>query len=144
MLRTARCLFPRKFSGQRGVPATHLPDGEGLGGYLPASIIVGRTGPIPSRVVLRDFVEPDELLCWTGICLFTGLAVSATVGFSAGALSTSASRAFVGFETDWSFDPPAARAPAPRISSSVSSLAVDFLSRGLACGVFAACVSWAS
>src|SRR5437879_7294401 len=78
MLRTARCLFPRKFSGQRGVPATHLPDGEGLGGSLPDSIIVGRTGPIPSRVVLRDFVEPDELLCSTGICLFTGLAVSAT------------------------------------------------------------------
>jgi len=141
MLRTARCLFPRKFSGQRGVPATHLPDGEGLGGSLPDSIIVGRTGPIPSRVVLRDFVEPDELLCSTGICLFTGLAVSATVGFSAGALSTSASRAFVGFETDWSFDPPAARAPAARISSSVSAPGVDFFSRDLDFRGFAAGVS---
>src|SRR5438876_2641333 len=98
MLRTARCLFPRKFSGQRGVPATHLPAGEGLGGSLPDSIIVGRTGPIPSRVALRGFVGP-ELLCSTGVCLFTGLAASATVGFGAGALSTSASRAFVGCET---------------------------------------------
>src|SRR5947208_15602247 len=106
MLRTARCLFPRKFSGQRGVPATHLPDGEGLGGSLPDSIIVGRTGPIPSRVVLRDFVEHDELLCSTGIFLFTGLALSATVGFSAGAITTAASRAIVSFATGGSYGSP--------------------------------------
>lgn len=141
MVWTARCLIPRKVSEQRGVPATHLPDGEGLGGSLPDSIIVGRTGPIPSRIVLRGFVGPDELLCSTGICLFTGLAVSATVGFGAGALSTSASRGFVGCETDRSFDPPAARAPADRICSSVSAPGVDFFARGLDFRGFAAGVS---
>src|SRR5262249_49085625 len=49
-----------------------------------------------------------------------------------GALTTSGSRAFVECETDRSFDPSAARAPAARISSSVSVAAADFFSRGLA------------
>ena len=141
MVRTAPGLIPRKLSGQRRVPATHLPDGEGLGGSLPDSIIVGRTGPIPSRVVLRGFVGPDELRCSTGICLFVGLAVSATVGFGPGALSALASRAFVGCEMDRSLDPPAARAPADRISSSVSAPGVDFFSRGLDFRGFAVGVS---
>jgi hypothetical protein len=141
MVRTVRCLIFRKLSGQRGVPAIHLPDGEGLGGSLPDSIIVGRTGPIPSRVALRGLVGPDEFLCSTGICLFTGLGVSAAVGFGAGALSTLASRAFVGCETDRSFDPPAARAPAALISSSVGAPRADSFSRGLDFRGFAAGVS---
>ena len=141
MALTARCLISRKVWEQCGVSPAHLPDGEGLGGSLPDSIIVGRTGPIPSRVVLRGFVGPDDGLCSTGICLFTGLAVSATVGFGAGALSTLASRAFVGCDTDRSFDPPAARAPAARISSSVSGPEVDFFSRSLNFLGFAAGVS---
>jgi hypothetical protein len=81
--------------------------------------------------VLRDLEGPDELLCSTGVSLFTGLGVSATVGFGTGALSISASRVFVGCETDRSFAPSAARAPAARISSSVSVAGADFFSRDL-------------
>jgi hypothetical protein len=115
----------------RGVSTTYLPEGEGLGGSLPDSSMVGRIGPIPSRGVPRCFVERDELSCATGVCRFTGLGVSATIGFRARALSTSASRVFVGSEADRSFGPSAARAPAARIFSSVSVLEVDFFSRGL-------------
>ena len=59
---------------------------------------MGRIGPIPSMVVLRDLEGLDELLCSTGVSLFTGLGVSATVGFGIGALSTSGSRVFVDCE----------------------------------------------
>ena len=108
----------------------HL-EGEGLGTSRPDSIIVGRTGPSPSMFVPRDFEGRDELLCSTGVSLFTGLGVSAMVGFGAAALSTSVSRAFVDCETDRSFNPSAARAPAARISSNVSAAGADFFSRDL-------------
>ena len=114
-----------------GALTAHLPEGEGLGASRPDSIIVGRIGPIPSMFVLRDLEGRDELLCSTGVSLFIGLAVSATVGFGTGALSTSASRVFVDCETHRSFAPSAARAPADRISSSVSVEGVDFFSRDL-------------
>jgi len=105
--------------------------GEGLGGSRPDSIIVGRIGPISSLFVPRDLEERDELFCSTGVSLFTDLGVSATVGFGIGALSTSGSRVFVDCDPDRSFDPPAARAPAARISSSVSFEGADFFSRDL-------------
>ena len=92
---------------------------------------MGRIGPIPSMFVPRDLEGRDELLCSTGVSLFTGLGVSATVGFGIGALSTSGSRGFVDCGTDRSFDPSAARAPAARISSSVSFEGADFFSRDL-------------
>ena len=105
--------------------------GVGLGASRPDSIIVGRIGPTPSTFVLRDLEGRDELVCSTGVVLFTGLGVSATVGFGTGALSTSASGVFLDCETDRSFDPSAARAPAARISSSVSVAGADFFSRDL-------------
>jgi hypothetical protein len=92
---------------------------------------VGRIGPIPSMFVLRDLEGRDELLCSTGVSLFTGLGVLATVGFGTRALSTSGWRFFVDCERDRSFDPSAARAPAARISSSVSVAEADFFSRDL-------------
>src|SRR6478672_9207353 len=107
----------------------YLLQGEGLGASRPDSIIVGRIGPIPSMFVPRDLEGRDELLCSTGVSLFTDLGVSAIVGFGIGALSTSASRVFVDCDPDPSFDPPAARAPAARISSSVSFEGADFFSR---------------
>ena len=91
--------------------------------------MVGRIGPIPSIFVLRDLVGRGELLSSTGVSLFTGLGVSATVGFGIGALSTSGSRVFVDCEPDRLFNPSAARAPAARISSSVSGAGADFFSR---------------
>ena len=81
--------------------------------------------------VPRDLAGRDEFLCSTGVSLFTGLCVSATVGLGTGALSTSGSRVFVDCETDRSFGPSAARAPAARISSSVSLAGADFFSRDL-------------
>jgi len=117
------------YPGLPRAPA-HL-EGEGLGASRPDSIIVGRIGPIPSMFVLRDPAGRDELFCSIGVSLFTGLGVSATVGFGTGALSTSGSRVFVDRETDRSFDPSAARAPAARISSSVSVAGADFFSRDL-------------
>ena len=117
------------YPGLPRAPA-HL-DGEGLGASRPDSIIVGRIGPIPSMFVLRDPAGRDELFCSIGVSFFTGLGVSATVGFGTGALSTSGSRVFVDRETDRSFDPSAARAPAARISSSVSVAGADFFSRDL-------------
>ncbi len=81
--------------------------------------------------VLRDLEVPDELLCSTGVSLFTGLGVPVTVGFGIGALSTSGSRVFVVCEPDWLFSPSAARTPAARISSSVSDAGADFFSRDL-------------
>jgi hypothetical protein len=78
----------------------------------------------------RDLAARDELLCSTGVSLFSGLCVSATVEFGSGALSTSGSRTFADSETR-SFDPSAARAPAARISSSVSLAGTDFFSRDL-------------
>jgi len=81
--------------------------------------------------VLRDLEGRDELLCSTGVSLFTGLGVSGTVGFGTGALWTSGSRVFVDCETDGAFNPSAARAPAARISSSVSLAGTDFFSRDL-------------
>ena len=134
MLPALRCSCSSCSSCRRKLivsPTIHLPEGDGLGGSLPDSIIVGRTGPIPSRVVLRGFVARDEFLCSTGVSRFTGPGVAATVGFGAAALSTSGSRVLVGCETDWSFDPSAARAPAARISSSVSVAGGDFFPRGL-------------
>jgi hypothetical protein len=79
-------------------------------------------------LVPRDLEGRDELLCSTGVSLFIGLAVLATVGFGTGALSTSGSRVFADCETDRSPNPSAARAPAARISSSVSVAAADFFS----------------
>ena len=92
---------------------------------------MGRIGPIPSMVVLRDLEGLGDLLCSTGVSLFTGLGVSATVGFGIGTLSTSGSRVFVDCEPDRLFNPSAARTPAARISSSVSVAGADFLSRDL-------------
>ena len=109
----------------------YLPEGEGLGASRPDSIIVGRIGPIPSMVVLRDLEGLGELLRSTGVSLFTGLGVSATVGFGIGALSTSGSRVFVDCEPDRLSNPSAARTPAARISSSVSVAWADFFSRDL-------------
>jgi hypothetical protein len=111
--------------------STHLPEGDGLGGSLPESIIVGRIGPISSRLVLRDLEGRGELLCSTGVSLFLGLGVSTAVGFGAGALSTSGSRVFVDCGTDRGLNPSAARSPAARISSSVSVAGADFFSRDL-------------
>ena len=97
--------------------------------------MVGRMGPMPSMLVPCDLEGRGELLCSTGVSLFTGLGVSATVGLGIGAFSTSGSRVFVDCETDRSFDPSAARAPAARISSSVSFEGADFFSRDLSlCG----------
>ena len=86
-------------------------------------------------LVPRDPEGRGELLSSTGVSLFTGLRVSATVGFGIGALSTSGSRVFVDCDPDRPFDPSAARAPAARISSSVSFEGTDFFSRDLSlCG----------
>jgi hypothetical protein len=58
------------------------------------------------------------------------------VGFGIGALSTAGSRVFVDCKPDRAFNPSAARAPAARISSSVSVAGADFFSRDLGlCGV---------
>src|SRR5262249_50032224 len=111
--------------------ATAHLEGEGLGASRPDSIIVGRIGPSPSMFVPRDLEGPGVLLCSTGVSLFTGLGVSATIGFGIGALSTFGSRVFVDCDPDPSFGPPAARAPAARISSSVSFAGADFFSRDL-------------
>ena len=92
---------------------------------------MGRIGPIPSMVVLRDLEGLGDLLCSTGVSLFTGLGVSATVGFGTGALSTSGSRVFIDCEPGRLFNPSAARTPAARISSSVSVAWADFFSRDL-------------
>ena len=81
--------------------------------------------------VPRGLAGRDELRCSIGVSLFTGLCVSATVGLGAGALSTSGSRVFVDWDSDRSFGPSAARAPAARISSSVSPAEADFFSRDL-------------
>jgi len=81
--------------------------------------------------VPRDLEGRDELICSTGVSLFTDLGVSATVGFGVGALSTSGSLVFVDCDPDRSPDPPAARAPAARISSSVSFEGAGFFSRDL-------------
>jgi hypothetical protein len=84
--------------------------------------------------VPRDLDWRDELFCSfcsTGVCFFTGLGVSATVGFGTGTLSTSGSRVFVDCETVRLFNPSAARAPAARISSSVSVAGAAFFSRDL-------------
>ena len=115
----------------RGVSTAYLPEGEGLGGSLPDSSMVGRIGPIPSRGVPRCLVARDELSCGTGVCRFTGLGLSATTGFRGRARSTSGARVFAGSEADCSFGPSAARPPAARIFSSVSVPEVDFFSRGL-------------
>jgi hypothetical protein len=113
------------------VAANHLPEGEGLGGSLPDSIIVGRMGPMPSRFVPRDFDERGELLCSAGISLLIGLGVSTTTaGFGAGALSPSGAPVLRDGEVAGVFDPPAARAPASRMSSSVSVSCVERFSRG--------------
>src|SRR4029453_14295208 len=106
-----RCPDPAAAAGRR----PYL--GEGLGASRPDSIIVGRIGPLPPMFVPRNLEERDELFCSTGVSLFTDLRVSATVGFGIGALSTSGSRVFADCDPDPSFDPPAARAPAARISS---------------------------
>jgi len=109
---------------------------EGVGASRPDSSIVGRIGSNPWMFVPPDLAARDELLCSTGVSLFTGLCVSGTAGFAIGALSTSGSRVFADCETDRSFGPSAARAPAARISSSVSLGGADFFSRGLdLCGV---------
>jgi hypothetical protein len=123
-------LHCRKLSRRRGAP-TRSPQGEGLGASRPDSIIVGRIGPIPSMFVPPDLEGRDELLCSTGVSLLTGLGVSATVGFGIGARSTFGSRVFADCDPDPSFGPPAARAPAARISSSVSFEGAGFFSRGL-------------
>jgi hypothetical protein len=84
--------------------------------------------------VLRDLEGRDVLVCSIGVSLFKGLGVSATVGFGTAALSTSGSRVLVVCETDWLFNPSAARAPAARISSSVSVAEAGFFSRDFELG----------
>jgi len=78
-----------------------------------------------------DLAGRDELLCSSGVSLFTGRCVSRAAAFGIGAASSSGSRVFVDCETDRSFGPSAARAPAARISSSVSLAGTDFFSREL-------------
>ena len=109
----------------------YLPEGDGLGASRPDSINVGRIWPAPSIFVPRDL---DELFCSNGVSFFTGLEASATVGLGTGALSTSAPLLLIGRETDRSLVPCAARAPAARISSSVSLSGTDFLSRDFTLG----------
>ena len=116
---------------RRGVPHR----GEGLGASRPDSSNVGRIGAKPSIFVPRDLDERDDLFSSAGVSLFTGLGVSANVGFGAGALWTSAWRVLFDSEPDRSFPPPAARSPAARISSRVSTAAADFFARGFLCGV---------
>ena len=111
-------------------PVDH-PEGEGLGASLPDSIIVGRTGPIPSIFVLRGLVVRDELLCSTGVSLFAGRGVSTAIGGGGAVLSIFGCRAAGGCESDSRLDPPAARAPAARISSSVRVGGAAFFWRDL-------------
>src|SRR5262249_53968479 len=59
---SALCEFPFTFQG-----------GEGLGASRPDSINVGRIGAKPSTFVPRDLDGCGELLCSTGVSLFTGL-----------------------------------------------------------------------
>jgi hypothetical protein len=126
-------------TASRGLPAVlsssrtaaHLPEGVGVGASRPDSINVGRIGPVPSVFVPRDLEGVDGLLCSTGVSLGRGLGFSAIVEFGSGALSTSGSRVFVDCETDRSFNPSAARAPAARICSSVSVAGAAFCSPDL-------------
>jgi len=67
----------------------------------------------------------DVLLCSTGLSLFTGLGVSATVGTGAGAIS------LVDCGRGRFSSPSAARAPAIRICSSVGTADPDFSWRDL-------------
>src|SRR5262249_46655143 len=126
MVATARCAVR---TPQRDVPTAHLPEGEGLGASRPDSINVGRIGPKPSLFAPGDLGGLDQLFCCAGVSLFAVLGVSAKVGFGAGALWTSGSRVLFDSETDRSFGPSAARAPAARISSSVSVAGADSFSR---------------
>src|SRR3954464_3857341 len=73
----------------------YLGAGEGVDASRPDSILVGRIGPSPSVFVPPDLTERDELLCSTGVSLFTGLCVSGTTEFGIGAVSSSGSRVFV-------------------------------------------------
>ncbi len=109
----------------------YLPEGEGLGASRPDSMNVGLIGAKPSIFVPRDLGPRDGLLCSAGVCLLAGLAVSAKVGLGSGTLWASGSRVLLDCEPDCSFPPPAARAPASRISSRDSAAGADFFSRTL-------------
>ena len=111
-------------------PCLNFLQGEGVGASRPDSIIVGRIGTIPSRFEPRDLGRRGELLASTGVSLLTDLGDS-MVGFATAALSISGSRVFVDCELGCSFVPPAARAPAARISSRVSVAGAGFFSRDL-------------
>ena len=92
-------------------------------------MMVGRTGPIPSSFVPRGLGVRDALFCSTWVSRFTGVGVVETAGLGAAAVSERDVPFLVGCETDRSFRPSAATAPAARICSSVG--ATDFFSRGL-------------
>lgn len=92
--------------------------------------MVGRTGPIGSNLVPRGVDDRDALFCSTWASLFTGLGVAETAGVGAAAVSERDPAFLVGCETDLSFCPSLASAPAARIWSSVGATDSFFL-RGL-------------
>ena len=112
-------------------PAAPLAEGVALGCSLPDSIMVGRTGPIPSGFVLRGLGGRDALFCSTCTSLFTGVTVAETAGLVAAGVSESDAPVPVDCGTDRLFRPSPASAPAARICSSVGAPAADFFSRSL-------------
>lgn len=92
--------------------------------------MVGRTAPIGSNLLPRAVDERDALFCSTWASRFTGLGVVETAGLGVAAISECDLPFVVGCETDLSFCPSAARAPAERIWSSVGATDSFFL-RGL-------------
>jgi hypothetical protein len=123
LLGTAPCRF------QAGAQRAYL--GEGLDVSRPDSISVGRMGPVPSIFPVREPEVRDELLSSAGVSRVRDLGSSTTVGFGAGTASIFGSRAVVDCEFVRSVGPSAARAPAARISSSVSVAGAGFFSRDL-------------
>jgi len=123
--------FPANFSDGYGAGdcsprASAFPAGETFGCSRPDSIMVGRIGPTPSGFSGRDLDVRDVLFCSTGVCLFTGLGVSATLGVDGAAISTSDSPGLTDCGRRLFSCPSAARAPAVRICSSVGSAEEDF------------------
>jgi hypothetical protein len=112
----------------QGAVACPFADGVALGCSLPDSIMVGRTGPIPSSFVPRGLGVRDALFCSTCASRLTGMGVTETAGLGA-AVSERDAPVLVGCGTDRSFRPSPASAPAACICSSVG--ATDFFSRDL-------------
>jgi hypothetical protein len=106
------------------------PFGKGVvlgSDLLPDSINVDRTAPLGSGFAVRELGRRAVLVCSVRVSFFVGLGVSGTAGLGVGEAS----------ESDWPdlfvcdglglFSRSAARAPAVRICSSVSSADADFL-----------------